>query len=165
MRESSIRLDEPTLKLGENTFENPHCQRPHLMALPPFRRPLSNFRNLSAIRLILVILRREIDMKCPSRVSYRGLNLSFCTRHHLYSNRRAEALAKSLLGEGVTALKMWPWNLLVMTSTEAQITLVAEYLFIFAFGVSWGPVVWVLLGEMFQTASGRPSPSAPEPSG
>jgi SP family sugar:H+ symporter-like MFS transporter len=40
-------------------------------------------------------------------------------------------------------------GVLVMTSTEAQITLVAEHLFIFAFGVSWGPVVWVLLGEMF----------------
>jgi SP family sugar:H+ symporter-like MFS transporter len=40
-------------------------------------------------------------------------------------------------------------GVLVMTSVEAQITLVAEHLFIFAFGVSWGPVVWVLLGEMF----------------
>jgi SP family sugar:H+ symporter-like MFS transporter len=40
-------------------------------------------------------------------------------------------------------------GVLVMTSAEAQITLVAEHLFIFAFGVSWGPVVWVLLGEMF----------------
>ena len=40
-------------------------------------------------------------------------------------------------------------GVLVMTSTEAQIILVAEHLFIFAFGVSWGPVVWVLPGEMF----------------
>ena len=40
-------------------------------------------------------------------------------------------------------------GVLVMTSAEAQIILVAEHLFIFAFGVSWGPVVWVLLGEMF----------------
>ena len=40
-------------------------------------------------------------------------------------------------------------DVLVMTSTQAQLTLVAEHLFIFAFGVSWGPVVWVLLGEMF----------------
>jgi MFS transporter, SP family, sugar:H+ symporter len=40
-------------------------------------------------------------------------------------------------------------GVLAMTSAEAQITLVAEHLFIFAFGVSWGPVVWVLLGEMF----------------
>jgi len=40
-------------------------------------------------------------------------------------------------------------GVLTMTSAEAQITLVAEHLFIFAFGVSWGPVVWVLLGEMF----------------
>jgi hypothetical protein len=31
-------------------------------------------------------------------------------------------------------------GVLVMTSTEEQITL-AEHLFIFAFGVSWGPVV------------------------
>jgi MFS transporter, SP family, sugar:H+ symporter len=40
-------------------------------------------------------------------------------------------------------------GVLVMTSVEAQITLMAEHVFIFAFGVSWGPVVWVLLGEMF----------------
>jgi MFS transporter, SP family, sugar:H+ symporter len=40
-------------------------------------------------------------------------------------------------------------GVLVMTSAEAQIMLVAEHLFIFAFGASWGPVVWVLLGEMF----------------
>jgi SP family sugar:H+ symporter-like MFS transporter len=40
-------------------------------------------------------------------------------------------------------------GVLVMTSAEARTTLVAEHLFIFAFGVSWGPVVWVLLGEMF----------------
>jgi MFS transporter, SP family, sugar:H+ symporter len=40
-------------------------------------------------------------------------------------------------------------GVLVMTSAEAEVTLVAEHLFIFAFGVSWGPVVWVLLGEMF----------------
>jgi SP family sugar:H+ symporter-like MFS transporter len=40
-------------------------------------------------------------------------------------------------------------GVLSMTSAEAQITLVAEHLFIFAFGMTWGPVVWVLLGEMF----------------
>src|SRR5579883_2966885 len=40
-------------------------------------------------------------------------------------------------------------GVLVMTSLEAQMTVDAEHLFIFAFGVSWGPVVWVLLGEMF----------------
>lgn len=40
-------------------------------------------------------------------------------------------------------------GVLLLTSTQAQVTLLAEHLFIFAFGVSWGPVVWVLLGEMF----------------
>ncbi|HEX3846792.1 MAG TPA: sugar porter family MFS transporter [Steroidobacteraceae bacterium] len=42
-----------------------------------------------------------------------------------------------------------PQGTLQLTSVQAQITLVAEHLFIFAFGISWGPVVWVLLGEMF----------------
>ena len=40
-------------------------------------------------------------------------------------------------------------GVLTMTSSEAQITLLAEHVFIFAFGMTWGPVVWVLLGEMF----------------
>jgi SP family sugar:H+ symporter-like MFS transporter len=40
-------------------------------------------------------------------------------------------------------------GVLVMTAIEAQVTLIAEHLFIFAFGMTWGPVVWVLLGEMF----------------
>jgi SP family sugar:H+ symporter-like MFS transporter len=40
-------------------------------------------------------------------------------------------------------------GVLSMTSSEAQITLIAEHVFIFAFGMTWGPVVWVLLGEMF----------------
>ena len=31
----------------------------------------------------------------------------------------------------------------------APIALVAANLFVVAFGMSWGPVVWVLLGEMF----------------
>ena len=40
-------------------------------------------------------------------------------------------------------------GVLLLTSTQAKMTLLAEHLFIFAFGASWGPVVWVLLGEMF----------------
>jgi SP family sugar:H+ symporter-like MFS transporter len=40
-------------------------------------------------------------------------------------------------------------GVLVMTPVEAQTTLLAEHVFIFAFGMTWGPVVWVLLGEMF----------------
>ncbi len=34
-------------------------------------------------------------------------------------------------------------------SASANIALVAANLFVVAFGMSWGPVVWVLLGEMF----------------
>jgi len=37
----------------------------------------------------------------------------------------------------------------LLTHTAAVIGLVAANLYIVAFGVSWGPVMWVLLGEMF----------------
>jgi sugar porter (SP) family MFS transporter len=36
-----------------------------------------------------------------------------------------------------------------LTGTNADIALVAANLFVVFFGFSWGPVVWVLLGEMF----------------
>ncbi|WP_412540696.1 sugar porter family MFS transporter [Longispora sp. K20-0274] len=38
---------------------------------------------------------------------------------------------------------------LVLGDTEGKIALVAANVYVFAFGMSWGPVVWVLLGEMF----------------
>ena len=34
------------------------------------------------------------------------------------------------------------------------VALIAANLFVVAFGMSWGPVVWVLLGEMFPNGSG-----------
>ena len=37
----------------------------------------------------------------------------------------------------------------VLHGAAAPIALVAANLFVFAFGMSWGPVVWVLLGETF----------------
>jgi len=36
-----------------------------------------------------------------------------------------------------------------LSGAEGPIALVAANLFVVAFGMSWGPVVWVLLGEMF----------------
>ena len=36
-----------------------------------------------------------------------------------------------------------------LTGSTADIALVAANVFVFFFGFSWGPVVWVLLGEMF----------------
>jgi len=36
-----------------------------------------------------------------------------------------------------------------LSSHQAISILVAEHVYIFCFGASWGPVVWVLLGEMF----------------
>ena len=37
----------------------------------------------------------------------------------------------------------------VLTGARGTAALVAANLYVFAFGFSWGPVVWVLLGEMF----------------
>ena len=37
----------------------------------------------------------------------------------------------------------------ILGSASADVALVAANLFVIAFGMSWGPVVWVLLGEMF----------------
>lgn len=36
-----------------------------------------------------------------------------------------------------------------LSPTVGKVALVAANLFVFSFGMSWGPVVWVLLGEMF----------------
>jgi SP family sugar:H+ symporter-like MFS transporter len=36
-----------------------------------------------------------------------------------------------------------------MTSSAGLAALIAANAYIFCFGVSWGPVVWVMLGEMF----------------
>ncbi len=38
---------------------------------------------------------------------------------------------------------------LILSSTKGTIALFAANSYIVAFGISWGPVVWVLLGEMF----------------
>lgn len=39
---------------------------------------------------------------------------------------------------------------LILTRGQAIGALTAAHIYIFSFGVSWGPVVWVLLGEMFK---------------
>ena len=38
---------------------------------------------------------------------------------------------------------------LMLTDTTGTLALIAANLFVVFFGISWGPVVWVLLGEMF----------------
>jgi SP family sugar:H+ symporter-like MFS transporter len=45
--------------------------------------------------------------------------------------------------------EMGPDGKPVLAHTEAVVSLVAANLYVLAFGVSWGPVMWVLLGEMF----------------
>jgi SP family sugar:H+ symporter-like MFS transporter len=42
-----------------------------------------------------------------------------------------------------------PGGRVALSPAEGGVALVAANLYVFAFGVSWGPCVWVLLGEMF----------------
>jgi SP family sugar:H+ symporter-like MFS transporter len=51
---------------------------------------------------------------------------------------------------GTATLKTGPMGALpVLTGAAKPIALIAANVFVFAFGMSWGPVVWVLLGESF----------------
>lgn len=40
-------------------------------------------------------------------------------------------------------------GILELSAVEGRLALIAAHVYIFSFGVSWGPVVWVMLGEMF----------------
>ena len=48
-----------------------------------------------------------------------------------------------------TALRSTPTASRSCAGASGPIALIAANLFVVAFGMSWGPVVWVLLGEMF----------------
>jgi SP family sugar:H+ symporter-like MFS transporter len=51
---------------------------------------------------------------------------------------------------GTAALKTGPMGPMpVLTGVAKPVALIAANVFVFAFGMSWGPVVWVLLGESF----------------
>jgi len=51
---------------------------------------------------------------------------------------------------GTATLKTGPMGPMpVLTGAAKPIALIAANVFVFAFGMSWGPVVWVLLGESF----------------
>ena len=51
---------------------------------------------------------------------------------------------------GTAALKTGPMGPMpVLIGAAKPIALIAANVFVFAFGMSWGPVVWVLLGESF----------------
>jgi SP family sugar:H+ symporter-like MFS transporter len=45
----------------------------------------------------------------------------------------------------------------VLSGAQGPIALIAANLFVIAFGMSWGPIVWVLLGEMFPNKMRAPA--------
>lgn len=66
-----------------------------------------------------------------------------------------------LFGSTVTALAMFVLAGLFASGSVGIAALVAVLVYIFGFAVSWGPIVWVLLAEMFPNAiKGRAMPLA-----
>lgn len=58
-------------------------------------------------------------------------------------------LALGLLAICFSRSTLDPTGVLHMSPTTGSVALVAANVYVFCFGVSWGPCVWVLLGEMF----------------
>ncbi|MBX3231748.1 MAG: sugar porter family MFS transporter [Labilithrix sp.] len=61
------------------------------------------------------------------------------------------AITLGVLAVAFAGAKSGPHGI-VLSRDAAWAALVAANLYVFAFAVSWGPVVWVLLGEMFPNA-------------
>ncbi len=51
----------------------------------------------------------------------------------------------------------------ILPGASGPIALIAANLFVVSFGMSWGPVVWVLLGEMFPNRIRAPRSAWPRP--
>jgi SP family sugar:H+ symporter-like MFS transporter len=59
------------------------------------------------------------------------------------------AVVLAVLGWLFASSPLDPQGKLAMTGSSGFAALIAANVYIFCFGVSWGPVVWVMLGEMF----------------
>ena len=59
------------------------------------------------------------------------------------------AIVLAVLASIFASSPLDPHGKLAMTSSAGLAALIAANAYIFCFGVSWGPVMWVMLGEMF----------------
>ena len=60
------------------------------------------------------------------------------------------AIFLGVLAVVFASAKLDPSGNLQLEGMAGPLALVAANLYVFFFGVSWGPVMWVMLGEMFQ---------------
>jgi sugar porter (SP) family MFS transporter len=86
--------------------------------------------------LIAIALIDKIGRKPLLLIGSTGMAITLITMSIIFANAE---LAPNAEGELVPSLP----------GASGLIALIAANLFIVAFGMSWGPVVWVLLGEMF----------------
>ncbi|MDT5196174.1 MAG: hypothetical protein QOG79_6261 [Mycobacterium sp.] len=86
--------------------------------------------------LIAIALIDKIGRKPLLLIGSTGMAITLITMSVIFANAE---LAPNADGELVPSLP----------GASGLIALIAANLFIVAFGMSWGPVVWVLLGEMF----------------
>jgi sugar porter (SP) family MFS transporter len=82
--------------------------------------------------LIAIALVDKVGRKPLLLVGAAGMVLTLGTMAWAFSTATLNAAGEATLGD-----------------TEGKIALVAANLYVVAFGMSWGPIVWVLLGEMF----------------
>jgi sugar porter (SP) family MFS transporter len=89
-----------------------------------------------ATTLIAIALIDKIGRKPLLLIGSSGMAVTLITMSVIFANSE---LAPNDAGELVPTL----------SGASGVIALIAANLFVVAFGMSWGPVVWVLLGEMF----------------
>jgi sugar porter (SP) family MFS transporter len=78
-----------------------------------------------------------------------GMTITLGTMAIIFGSASACTTVNSLCTEQNIADKTPDLTTAVFGSSSGTIALIAANLFVVAFGMSWGPVVWVLLGEMF----------------
>src|SRR6476619_611226 len=77
------------------------------------------------------------------------MTISLGTMAIIFGSASACTTVNSLCTEQNITDKTPDLTTAVFGSASGTIALIAANLFVVAFGMSWGPVVWVLLGEMF----------------
>ncbi len=78
-----------------------------------------------------------------------GMTITLATMAIIFGTASACTAVTEHCSDKNVADKVPDLTTAVLGSASATIALIAANLFVVAFGMSWGPVVWVLLGEMF----------------
>ena len=111
--------------------------RPQRWLIQMLAKTMPNTNNPKRIQAIIGIqtsITRALLAVCPYR---HGLGYELAGLGDLSEGARVIAQA---VGNGTALSLPAPWNIVALVSANAYVVF---------FGLSWGPMVWVLLGEMF----------------